>query len=257
MGWATAVVLGVIAVVRLGLSAAAYLRKTTESKDARRKELGTLIKSFQDVDISEAAIGYIIPNCSNVDPSGQEDLRNTVGVQQNVFDALENELSAEGRRHILVLADSGMGKTTLLLNLVGRELKKPREQRKRIALIPLSQPDAIDQIGSIESKRDTILLLDAFDEDARAIEDAPTRMDTSRSALGPKAGDIALAVRRSVHSPSPNLSLNASQNAGEPLSVSVNVVRACPLSGVSVTAPLSSSYTAFSGVPGSATPCNS
>jgi hypothetical protein len=71
-----------------------------------------------------------------------------------------------------------MGKTTLLLNLVGRELKKPRKQRKRIALIPLSQPDAIDQIESIESKRDTILLLDAFDEDARAIEDAPTRMET-------------------------------------------------------------------------------
>jgi len=46
-----------------------------------------------------------------------------------------------------------------------------------MALVPLGQGNAIEQIKAISNHRNTILLLDAFDEDTRAIEDAMSRMD--------------------------------------------------------------------------------
>lgn len=130
---------------------------------------------FQPHDFLAAAQDYLEPYCSNVDPSDREDLRNTVAVRELVLAALDRELDADGNRHILVLGDSGMGKTTLLLNLVSREQRR-RARSRRIALIPLGEPGAIDAIRRIQAKRETILLLDAFDEDPRAIEDVSTRM---------------------------------------------------------------------------------
>ena len=77
-----------------------------------------------------------------------------------------------------------MGKTTLLLNLFAREQKKQAQERRRIALIPLNRNDAKEQIGKITNQRETILLLDAFDEDTSAIEDYKKRMDELMNAAG-------------------------------------------------------------------------
>jgi hypothetical protein len=80
-------------------------------------EKDMLISSFQNEEILEAQKNYIVPYCSNIDPSNQDDLRITVGVKELIFDALWNEIeSTAGQRHILVLADSGMGK--LLSSLI-------------------------------------------------------------------------------------------------------------------------------------------
>jgi hypothetical protein len=146
-------------------------------------EKDTLISAFQNEDILEAQKDYIVPYCSNIDPSNQDDLRVTVGVRELVFSALWNEITCTtGQRYILILADSGMGKTTLLLNIFAREQKKRPRNRRRIALIPLNRNDAKEQIRKITNQRETILLLDAFDEDISAIEDYRKRMDELMTA---------------------------------------------------------------------------
>ena len=85
-----------------------------------------LIKSFQIQDFEVAKKDYIVPNCSNIDPTNSDQFNSNVGVHQNVYEALDNELATSSKKHILILADSGMGKTTLLTNyfrrLVGNQI---------------------------------------------------------------------------------------------------------------------------------------
>lgn len=130
-----------------------------------------LIKSFQIQDFKEAKKNYIVPNCSNIDPTNSDQFHSNVGVKQNIYDALDNELIGVNKRHILILADSGMGKTTFLINYF-RKLNA----NNRVALLSLSRGDAEAFIKNIPQQNETILLLDAFDEDANAIRDFNKRM---------------------------------------------------------------------------------
>ncbi|RYH63952.1 MAG: hypothetical protein EON54_07130 [Alcaligenaceae bacterium] len=157
-----------------------YLLKKQAAKAQASLDEEARLKWFQPQDFLAAAQDYLEPYCSNVDPSDREDLRNTVAVREPVLAALDRELDAEDNRHILVLGDSGMGKTTLLLNLVSREQR--RASARRFALIPLGEPGALDALRAIPAKRETILLLDALDEDPRAIEDASARISEIMTA---------------------------------------------------------------------------
>lgn len=137
----------------------------------------THVQSFTDEEIRAAVRHYVEPDCSSVDPTNESDLRHFVGVRESVFAAIDRALSTEGKQHLLVLADSGMGKTTFLLNFFDRELKRPKSSRRQIAIVPLGRPDSVDQIKAVQNKRSTLLLLDALDEDSAAIKDYRARLD--------------------------------------------------------------------------------
>ena len=78
----------------------------------------------------------------------------------------------ETDKYYLILADSGMGKTTFMINLYVKNYSFLNfRQRYKMALFPLGDGrilDIIKQIKPEEAKR-TILLLDAFDEDKKLI----------------------------------------------------------------------------------------
>lgn len=137
----------------------------------------THVQSFTDEEIQAAVKHYIVPDCSNVDPSNESDIRHFVGVREQVFTAIDRALATEGKQHLLVLADSGMGKTTFLLNLFAQEQKRAKKSRRPMAIVPLGRPDAVDQVKAIQNKRSTLLLLDALDEDTAAIKDHRSRLD--------------------------------------------------------------------------------
>lgn len=75
----------------------------------------------------------------------------------------------------LILASAGMGKTTFMINLFvkydGRIFKK-----HKMKLMALNSRHVDAKIEAIEDKRNTILLLDAFDEDQQAINNYKKRM---------------------------------------------------------------------------------
>ncbi len=77
----------------------------------------THVSSFTDAEITQAVVNYIEPDASNVDPANEDDLRDFAFVREQVFPAIDRSLDSTDKVHVLVLADSGMGKTTLLLNL--------------------------------------------------------------------------------------------------------------------------------------------
>src|SRR5450755_1082099 len=84
----------------------------------------TNVASFTDADIAQAQLHYIEPDASNVDPANEDDLRDFAFVREPAFTAIERAFNSPDRVHLLILADSGMGKTTLLLNLFGKELRR-------------------------------------------------------------------------------------------------------------------------------------
>ncbi|HET7233696.1 MAG TPA: hypothetical protein VFJ16_27045, partial [Longimicrobium sp.] len=82
----------------------------------------------------------------------------------------------ETTRHMVVLADSGMGKSALLSNYYARNLKRSALRRHKIAIVHLGLPDADERIRQIKKPEATALFLDAFDEDTRAVVDHRARI---------------------------------------------------------------------------------
>jgi formylglycine-generating enzyme len=75
-------------------------------------------------------------------------------------------------KYYLILADSGMGKTTFMINLYVKNYSFLNFRRKyEMSLFPLGDSRTLDVIKKIkpEEARNTILLLDAFDEDKNLI----------------------------------------------------------------------------------------
>jgi hypothetical protein len=119
---------------------------------------------------------YVQPLCQDVDPAGGDEPRLVYGVTKPLFAALDDVLGRHTEfRHVFLLADSGMGKSSALLNYYARHLKRFRPPY-RLALVPLGIPDADQRILSITDKVNTVLLLDALDEDTLAIVDHRERV---------------------------------------------------------------------------------
>ena len=119
---------------------------------------------------------YIPTRAQDIDPCEFEEIRENNGnyftqplipfFRQKAF-----KVSSQGK-YYLVLADSGMGKTTFMLRLY-RECLFDRSLQKRLSikLIPLSQDNCIQSIVKTDNQENTILLLDALDENREALKD--------------------------------------------------------------------------------------
>lgn len=120
---------------------------------------------------------YIPPNCTSVDPSQEAEIRHLEVAEEKLFEKIDKHLqNSSANRHLLLLADSGMGKTSFVLNYYARNQILSPKKRHRLAVIPLGIANADEYILKIENKNDTILFLDAFDEDIKAIDDHRERL---------------------------------------------------------------------------------
>jgi hypothetical protein len=156
---------------------------------------------------------YIQPDCQSVDPSGLEDFRCIVPTRVPLFAAMDRILHSPGsQRFLIVLADSGMGKTAFLLNYYARHRRRMWWQRRdfEVKLVPLNQPNAEKKITAVPEadRMRTVLLLDALDEDPKAIADHRSRLSelielsrefrcvaiTCRSQFFPKDDEIPTAT---------------------------------------------------------------
>lgn len=118
---------------------------------------------------------YIPPNCSSVDPAQEAEIRQVKVTKQKLFEMVDEHLAEDSaNRHLLLLADSGMGKSSFVLNYYARN--QQLRKRQRLAVVPLGIPDADEYITKIDNKRDTVIFLDAFDEDTKAIKDHRGRL---------------------------------------------------------------------------------
>jgi hypothetical protein len=119
---------------------------------------------------------YVEPDCQSLDPSGGEDFRKTYAVRQKAFESLDLLInSSTEHKHSILLGDSGMGKTSLLLNYYARHYRK-RNKTINIYLVPLGYKNADSVIRDAADRSNTVLFLDAFDEDTKAIDNHRERL---------------------------------------------------------------------------------
>lgn len=111
---------------------------------------------------------YIEPNCRYQDHTG-----NSGKAACSAFDAINLfmgegvDLSIKGGHQLLVLGNSGSGKTSFLSLLRLSQILESRDRPTRCELFRLGL-DTLDKIASIHNPSECVLLLDGLDEDREA-----------------------------------------------------------------------------------------
>ena len=141
--------------------------------------------SFSKSDVEKATQYYIPTKYQNVSPSDDEEPGSKyIASAKNelipLFLKKAFPIYGNDNKYYLILADAGMGKTTFMINLYLAYKRKKRKfwqpPKLNIKLYSLGDPRTLDRIKQLERKNETILLLDAFDEDSEAIIDYKERM---------------------------------------------------------------------------------
>jgi len=171
-----AAIAGIFTVVPL----AKHLFQWIYKKWSTRKLTHCLSPYFNEYEIQKATQYFVPTQCQNVDPAQSNEPSRTYALasKEPLIPFFINKvfLHPSSEKFYIVLADSGMGKTTFMINLYLQTIKL-RNKELQIILLPLGYPESINQkIQEIKEKEKTILLLDAFDEDVEAVQDYQSRM---------------------------------------------------------------------------------
>ncbi len=137
---------------------------------------------YTSLEVKKATQYYIQTQYQNVSPSkGEEPIKKKSIAKQKLIkqylSLLFDNDNTDERFHV-VLADSGMGKTTFMINLYIRYKLKSffTNHKYDIYLIPLGYEESINYIEKIKEPKKSILLLDGFDEDNAALDDYKSRL---------------------------------------------------------------------------------
>ena len=155
---------------------------TPRIKNRRRKKrlqsfLGTTV--FGGDQLEFFIKYYIRPRFQNIDPARVDEPGDDVTAQEDLLNGIDRIISKNIKpKYIIILADTGMGKTSFCLNYFTRYMRRPEGKRDYdMILFPLTMPNVDEEIRKIKNKERKIIILDAFDEDRKAIENHEDRMD--------------------------------------------------------------------------------
>ncbi len=135
--------------------------------------------SFMDSkDVYYAINNFVPTRFSTIDPSNNDEPAPEYTVYEDEKRGREKEpllidrfikyeySIKEGKKYYLCLGDCGMGKTTFLINLYYQTLKM---HKYKCVFISLQDENCINRIEKIEDQANTVLLLDALDENDSAV----------------------------------------------------------------------------------------
>ena len=158
-----------------------FLLKHFQCKKAALEDIRP---QFDHLSIKKARQFYIQTQYQNASPARQEEPGFThkyIAREELIPFFIETAFNEaiDSERFYLILADSGMGKTTFMINLYLRYTSRFSRKKDPMKLFRFSNPDMIEQIKAIEPElaKHTILLLDALDEDPGIISTDPNVSD--------------------------------------------------------------------------------
>ncbi|WP_420126900.1 hypothetical protein [Longimicrobium sp.] len=133
------------------------------------------VGDFLPETVTAALRYYVEHEVSAIDPAGREKDRANLGPREPLFRLLDRTLyDTHEKQFLLLLADSGMGKTTALLNYYAHNAR--RKDSHPIVIFSLRSKGVNERIASVANKATTVLLLDALDEDPTAVADHTGRV---------------------------------------------------------------------------------
>lgn len=135
--------------------------------DKRSQELVRINDVFGDCE--ELAKYYIQPHCQQVNPADELEDETISSIRAGVFETINKFFhrkihTRDGASQMFILADAGMGKTSLMMMLKLSHLMAFWPKKYQCHLLKLG-PTTLSDINKIEDKANTILLLDSLDED--------------------------------------------------------------------------------------------
>lgn len=139
------------------------------SVDKRNKELVRINDVFGNCE--ELAKFYIQPDCQQVNPADELEDETISSIRAGVFETINkffnrDIVTRDGASQMFVLADAGMGKTSLLMMVKLSHLMAFWPKNYECKLLKLGSTTLSD-IDKIENKSQTVLLLDSLDEDTQ------------------------------------------------------------------------------------------
>jgi uncharacterized protein YjbI with pentapeptide repeats len=152
------------------------LDKVIAKRAERHRDIDALSNEFGDP--TELVSLYVEPDCQHFTPSDFEEDEDLDLVRQPVFSRLAQFFSGPPKARntrLLVLADAGVGKTSLLIMIKLAHFAGLWHPIRHCALLKLG-PDVLDKAEQLPHKTQTILLLDALDEDPLAWGRVNTRL---------------------------------------------------------------------------------
>ncbi|HIF9103148.1 TPA: pentapeptide repeat-containing protein [Photobacterium damselae] len=139
------------------------------SVDKRNKELVRINDIFGNCE--ELAKFYIQPDCQQVNPADELEDETISSIRAGVFETINkffnrDIVTRDGASQMFILADAGMGKTSLLMMVKLSHLMAFWPKNYECKLLKLGSTTLSD-INKIENKSQTVLLLDSLDEDTQ------------------------------------------------------------------------------------------
>ena len=149
----------------------------------RRKLEKSIASGIYDNNTIESAVRfYVRPKYASVDPAEyQEPAEALLNARADLFTAMDDFLDRKSSdmKFLFILADSGMGKTSFLLNYFHHNYSRILRKHRNLLLASLSTGElsAILQGVDAAAKKNVNLFLDAFDEDTSAMGRASERLN--------------------------------------------------------------------------------
>ncbi|VFM97812.1 MAG: hypothetical protein BECKG1743D_GA0114223_104612 [Candidatus Kentron sp. G] len=146
--------------------------RLADSRDKRTEELRAMGDTFGSP--FDLARFYVEPSCQDFNPAEHdEDNHPAVAARAPVFATIDSflredyPLLADGSRQMFILSDAGMGKTSLLMMIKLNQLMAFWPRGFDCLLLKIGA-DTLKTVESHPDKANTVLLLDALDEDPLA-----------------------------------------------------------------------------------------
>ena len=154
------------------------------STNHRIRKLKKRLPDFTIQEIRQRIGYYIWPECQSVDPAQSDEVMHTVAIRNSLRSTMDRMLMEDtGHKHFILLADTGMGKTSFLLNYFAHYLRRWHKPY-HMELISVGASVFEDRLKGISGPENTVLLLDAFDADIQAIQEPQRRLQDIMGQTG-------------------------------------------------------------------------
>lgn len=179
-GWKNYSLIGIILLIILWLSwqllSKLYLRYY-------QRILSKRLAPYYDIDEIKRYTEFYVPTqFQNVPPSIKDEPSQSITAKERIIPYfIKRNLKVGGSqtKNYIILADSGMGKTAFMINLYLRYITQWFVKKKKLRMYPLGLAGIEEEFANVDEdeRKETILLLDAFDEDNKAVKNYEKRLD--------------------------------------------------------------------------------
>ena len=145
-------------------------------KNFFHKQYLSKITNLTDFKELKKSIKYFVPTKAQIEDPCEDEFSSNNSSFNLISYFLNYGFKNSSSQYYIILSDSGMGKTTFLRKLFFRYRSKILKSHK-IVLVYLPHENSIEFIQNIKNKSKTILLIDAFDEDQKAIDNYKNRLN--------------------------------------------------------------------------------